>query len=302
MVRQDRETANLTRALAPAMAAAFSDPSDAGLDAALSLVPEQYRESMAAQVSQLRGIRDPNRRKDVMRSALLQDEIGQALLAQLEPTANMRLQADTAAGSQALRARELSLEEKRLAAGEKMTPYQQAQIEIEREKLAAGAGKKAKTAAEIGVEQEKNAVDLAISEISKAAETGGLIDMSTGSVAGDWLDYLVEQGSGGYFVLPGDVAAAQMEVVAHLARMSVPRFQGAQSNADAALYERASGQLSDPKTSTITKKKAAETLLGLLNKRRGQFVSAMSSEETGGAGTTSGATELQYDADGNLIE
>lgn len=116
MVRQDRETANLTRALAPAMAAAFSDPSDAGLDAALSLVPEQYRESMAAQVSQLRGIRDPNRRKDVMRSALLQDEIGQALLAQLEPTANARLNADMAAQRAALDQRKLQLEEDRLAA------------------------------------------------------------------------------------------------------------------------------------------------------------------------------------------
>ena len=117
MVRQDRETANLTRALAPAMAAAFSDPSDAGLDAALSLVPEQYRSNMAAQVSQLRGIRDPNRRKDVMRSALLQDEIGQALLAQLEPTANARLNAEIAATQNALRLREIQQKEKEFARG-----------------------------------------------------------------------------------------------------------------------------------------------------------------------------------------
>lgn len=137
MVRQDRETAALTRALAPAMAAAFSDPSDAGLDAALSLVPEQYRESMAAQVSQLRGIRDPNRRKDVMRSALLQDEIGQALLAQLEPTANARLSADMAAQRAALDARRLQLEEQKFAQGEGVSPDVAARLEFEREKLAA---------------------------------------------------------------------------------------------------------------------------------------------------------------------
>jgi hypothetical protein len=141
MVRQDRETAALTRALAPAMAAAFSDPSDAGLDAALSLVPEQYRESMAAQVSQLRGIPDPNRRKDVMRSALLQDEIGQALLAQLEPTANARLNADMAAQRAALDRREQAFRERQFeaeqAAGGRVSPDVAARLQFEREKLAA---------------------------------------------------------------------------------------------------------------------------------------------------------------------
>lgn len=116
LVMEDRETANLTRALAPAVASVFSDPSDAGLNAALNLVPEQYRGAMQAQVDQLKGIPDLNQRKSVIRAALVQDEIGQALLAQLEPTANMRLQADTAAQAQAVRMRELQLREQEAAA------------------------------------------------------------------------------------------------------------------------------------------------------------------------------------------
>lgn len=116
LVMQDREAANLARALAPAIGSVFADPSDEGLNVALGLVPEQYRGAMQAQVDQLRGIPDLNRRKDVVRAALVQDEVGQALLAQLEPTANMRLQADTAAQAQALRMRELQLKENELAA------------------------------------------------------------------------------------------------------------------------------------------------------------------------------------------
>jgi hypothetical protein len=109
--------AEAARALAPAVAAAFADPTDAGLDAAFSMVPGEYAEAAEVQLSQLRGIPDVKRRKDVIRAALLQDEYGQALLAQLEPTANMRLQADTAAQAQAVKMRELQLEEQKAARG-----------------------------------------------------------------------------------------------------------------------------------------------------------------------------------------
>ena len=113
---QEQEAANLARALAPAIGSVFADPSDEGLNVALGMVPEQYRGAMQAQIDQLRAIPDLNRRKDVVRAALVQDEVGQALLAQLEPTANMRLQADTAAQAQAVRMRELQLREQEAAA------------------------------------------------------------------------------------------------------------------------------------------------------------------------------------------
>ena len=294
---QDREAANLARALAPAIGSVFADPSDEGLNVALGMVPEQYRGAMQAQVDQLRAIPDLNRRKDVVRAALVQDEIGQALLAQLEPSANMRLQADTAAQAQALRARELSLKEKEFERGPQMTPYQAETLKLAKEKAARDAAKVSPEAAK--QQQAVNDMKLAVTELTAAAGPGGLIDMSTGSIAGDWLDSLVAQGSGGFINLPGDVAAAQMEVVAHLARMAVPRFEGPQSEKDAALYERASGQLADPTTSTTIKKAAAQTLINIINKRRDQFVSPGAGTDDA-AGADSGV--LEYDEDGNLIE
>jgi hypothetical protein len=107
----------LTAALSPAIAAAFTDPSDEGLSAALGMVPEQYRGAAQAQLDQLRSIGDLNQRKNIMRAALVQDDVGQRLLAQLEPTANMRLQADTAASAQALQRRRLEMEEEAAARG-----------------------------------------------------------------------------------------------------------------------------------------------------------------------------------------
>jgi hypothetical protein len=115
---QEAMQAETLQALSPAVAAAFEDPSDAGLDAAFSLVPEEFGEAADAQLAQLRSIPDVNRRKAVIRSALLQDDYGRALLAQLEPSANMRLQEGTAARRAALDERRMTLEEAKLKAGE----------------------------------------------------------------------------------------------------------------------------------------------------------------------------------------
>ena len=57
-----------------------------------------------------------------MRAALVQDEIGQALLAQLEPTANARLNADMAAQRAALDQRRLQMEEAKLTAAASAGP------------------------------------------------------------------------------------------------------------------------------------------------------------------------------------
>ena len=137
LVMQDREAANLARALAPAIGSVFADPSDEGLNVALGLVPEQYRGAMQAQVDQLKGIPDLNRRKDVVRAALVQDEIGQALLAQLEPSANARLNADMAAQRAALDQRRMALEEQKFAQGDQVSADTAARLQFEREKLAA---------------------------------------------------------------------------------------------------------------------------------------------------------------------
>ena len=117
VAEQEAMQAETLQALSPAVAAAFEDPSDAGLDAAFSLVPEEFGEAADAQLAQLRSIPDVNRRKAVIRSALLQDDYGRALLAQLEPTANMRMQEGTAARRAALDERRMALEEAKLNTG-----------------------------------------------------------------------------------------------------------------------------------------------------------------------------------------
>lgn len=91
---QKEQEAAALKALSPAIAAAFSDPSDAGLDAALGLVPAQFRDAAEAQLNQIRALPDVGRRKDLIRAGLVQDEAGRTLLAQLEPTAAQRMTAD----------------------------------------------------------------------------------------------------------------------------------------------------------------------------------------------------------------
>jgi hypothetical protein len=95
---QKEQEAAALKALSPAIAAAFSDPSDAGLDAALGLAPAQFRDAAKAQLDQIRALPDVGRRKDLIRAGLVQDEAGRTLLAQLEPTAAQRMTADIQRG------------------------------------------------------------------------------------------------------------------------------------------------------------------------------------------------------------
>jgi len=97
-------------AMLPAVASAFSDPSDAGLDAATSLLPPEVAEAFTPFMQRLKGIADPKMRMTILRAELAKDKEGQFILNQLEPTANMRLQAQTAAGSQSLAERRLELD------------------------------------------------------------------------------------------------------------------------------------------------------------------------------------------------
>ena len=157
---QEAMQAETLQALSPAVAAAFEDPSDAGLDAAFSLVPEEFGEAADAQLAQLRSIPDVNRRKAVIRSALLQDDYGRALLAQLEPTANMRLQAETAARRAELDQRRFELDIAKMdaeAGGGGVSPDVAARLEFDREKFAAEQEEKAKLAASGGLDPKTKA-------------------------------------------------------------------------------------------------------------------------------------------------
>jgi hypothetical protein len=103
-------------AMLPAVASAFSDPSDAGLDAATSLLPPEVAEAFTPFMQRLKGIADPKMRMTILRAELAKDEEGKFILSQLEPSANMRLQEATAGRRAALDERRLALEEAKLAA------------------------------------------------------------------------------------------------------------------------------------------------------------------------------------------
>jgi len=282
-------------AMLPAVASAFYDPSDAGLDLATTQLPPEVATAFTPFMQRLKSIPDVKQRLALLRAELAKDDEGRFILGQLEPTANMRLQAETAAGSQALTARDLARKEKEFERGPQMTPYQAEMLKLAKDQNAREAAKVSPEAAK--QKQAVREIDTAIAKISEVAQPGNLIDMSTNSIIGNLLDEVVAQTSGGLITLPGDVAAAQMEVIAHLARMAVPRFEGPQGEKDAAIYERASGQLSSPTTSNTTKRAAAQTVVELLNARRDQF-------EFSGADSSGGADSgvLEYDEDGNLIE
>lgn len=113
---QKEQQAAIAQMMLPSVAAAFSDPSDAGLAAAASLMPPEVADTFAPFMDRLRGVPDPKLRQALLRAELLKDDEGRLILAQLEPTANMRLQADTAAARAALDARRLTLEEQKAAA------------------------------------------------------------------------------------------------------------------------------------------------------------------------------------------
>lgn len=102
-------------AMLPAVAAAFSDPTDAGLDAATSLLPPEVASAFTPFMQRLKGIPDPKSRMSILRAELAKDEEGRFILGQLEPSANMQLQAATAAQRAAIDMRRLTLDEQKQA-------------------------------------------------------------------------------------------------------------------------------------------------------------------------------------------
>jgi hypothetical protein len=135
-------------AMLPAVASAFSDPSDAGLDAATSMLPPEVATAFTPFMQRLKGVA-PELRKSLLRAELLKDDEGKLILQQLEPTANMRLQEATAGRRAALDERRLALEEAKLAAeaeGGGVSPDVAARLAFDREKFAVEREKEARIA------------------------------------------------------------------------------------------------------------------------------------------------------------
>ena len=112
-------------------------------------------------------------------------------------------------------------------------------------------------------------IDIAVSSITDAIKPGGLLDQSTHSGIGRGVDI-----AGNVFgqETTGGVAAGQLAPIADLALKLVPRFEGAQSNADVISYQKAAGDLANPNLGRKTRRAAAETVIKIMKERKGQFV------------------------------
>jgi hypothetical protein len=115
-------------------------------------------------------------------------------------------------------------------------------------KTAAGApppkGKPSATFEKTTAQRKQLALDLdrAITELSTAAEDGGLIDQSTGSGLGQLADTaagVIGQAT------PGAIAISKLQPIADLVLKMVPRFEGPQSDKETQSYKKAAGQLAN---------------------------------------------------------
>lgn len=297
---QKEQEEEALQALSPAIAAAFSDPSDAGLDAALSLVPAQYQDTARAQLDQIRALPDLDKRKGLIRAGLVQDEAGRALLAQLEPTAAQRMTADIQRGRLELSKAALAqrrADAQRPPAGEFATVETDQGLFVINKKTGeirpatagavAGEGpiavgqppqvlqppaKKTETADEVKkrLADEKRVKDLglAVTEVEKVMQPGDLIDQSTGSYIGNLIDGAAATVGIG---LPGYEANARLAPIADLVLKMVPRFEGPQSNYDVQSYKDAAGNLADPTVPSNIKRAAAQEIVRLFKKYKDQF-------------------------------
>lgn len=125
-------------------------------------------------------------------------------------------------------------------------------------------------------------LDTAIFELKDAIKPNGLIDQSTGSGVGRAVDV------GARFIgqaTKGDIAIGKLKPIADIVLKMVPRFEGPQSDKDTQSYKEAAGQLADPTLPREIRKGAAQTIIRLMENRKGQFVSTdMAAEGTAAGG------------------
>ena len=114
-------------AMLPAVASAFSDPSDAGLDAAASMLPPEVSQAFTPFLQRLKGIGDTRQRMAILRAELAKDDEGRYILGQLEPTANMRIQAGIQGRQQTLAEKKFEQELATAGQPKPMSAFEEAQ-------------------------------------------------------------------------------------------------------------------------------------------------------------------------------
>ncbi|NBO96399.1 MAG: hypothetical protein EBU79_11130, partial [Betaproteobacteria bacterium] len=144
-----------------------------------------------------------------------------------------------------------------------------------------GAGKPSATFERTKATREQTQRDLsgALATLKEVVKPGGLIEQSTGSGAGRAIDV-----AAGFFggAPEGAIAIGKLQPLADQILKLVPRFEGPQSDKDTQSYKEAAGQLANPTLPRAIRKAAANTLIGLFEKRKNQFTTAGAEAETGG--------------------
>jgi hypothetical protein len=295
---QKEQAAAAVEAMLPSVVAAYSDPSDAGLDQAVALMPAEVRDTFAPFVSRLKTVRDPAARKAIIEAELAKDEAGRAVLDRV-PTEIQRLNADVQRGQLDVSRQRLALdaaETGRPAAGDFTTvetaqgiflfnkktgelvpatagaPAGEGPIDVEAPPQVLQpkptAEKAEETKKRLADEKRAKDLDMAIAEVETVMKPGGLIDQSTGSYIGNLVDTAAAAVGVG---TPGYIANAQLAPIADLVLKMVPRFEGPQSNLDVQSYKDAAGNLASPNVPNSVKMGAADTIVRLFKKYKGQF-------------------------------
>lgn len=128
-------------------------------------------------------------------------------------------------------------------------------------------------------EETKRNLTEALTNLKEIVKKGGLIDKSTGSGFGRAVDV-----TAGFFgsATEGAIAAGQLAPLADQVLKLVPRFEGPQSDKDTQSYREAAGQLADPTLPNEVRKAAANTIIGLFERRKNQFTTQGAPADSGG--------------------
>jgi len=125
-------------------------------------------------------------------------------------------------------------------------------------------------------------IESLIPDVEEMIKKGGLIDQSTGSGVGRLADVGAEFFG---YATEGSIASSRLEPIAAMITMTVPRFEGPQSEADRKFYERAAGDLANPRLPAEKRKAAGEIVLRFMKQRKGQFILKGSELDASGGGS-----------------
>jgi hypothetical protein len=116
--------------------------------------------------------------------------------------------------------------------------------------------------------EELSRLQSVIPELRNLTAPGGLLEQATGGGINALIDRI---GALFNYASPGAQATGRLEPIAGEILRTVPRFEGPQSNADVALYQKMAGDLANPELPNATRLAAAREIQRLMEKRLQQI-------------------------------